>query len=428
MSSFFTVIKFTFSNRFKSRSFIYTTIILALIISLGINLPFIIESFSSGQPKKIGVITDQSEVAAKLEEYFTKQEKPKLKMVILPDLGSQEANEKKAIEELTYKNIKAFLQFTNDDKSTFPKVTYKALGSLDQSEKAMLQMALQSIKTQLAVQNAGLNEEQKLQLFAPISLEDIQISIKEGGAAAVKTEEERAMAYIMVYVLLVLLFMIVQMYGGMIASEVTAEKSSRVMELLISSVSPLRQMFGKVIGMFLLGLSQMCLFAVIVGLNLFLPHNKEILTKHNLKFSDIPPNLFVYFIIFFLLGFFMYAILYAMVGSLISRTEDLQQAILPVTLLMLASFYIGIFGIQTPSATFITAMSFVPFFTPLIMFLRIGLVDLPFWQVVLSIAVLLASILCLGWLAVKIYRVGVLMYGKRPTIREVMKAMKAFKV
>jgi ABC-2 type transport system permease protein len=137
--------------------------------------------------------------------------------------------------------------------------------------------------------------------------------------------------------------------------------------------------------------------------------------------------LLVYFIIFYFLGFFLFAMLYAAVGSLISRTEDLAQAILPVTFLSLGSFYIGIFGLNSPTAGFVTAMSFVPFFTPLIMFLRIGMTDPALWQILISILDLLLTILGVAWLSAKIYRVGVLMYGKRPGFKEVLKAMRAYR-
>jgi ABC-2 type transport system permease protein len=119
--------------------------------------------------------------------------------------------------------------------------------------------------------------------------------------------------------------------------------------------------------------------------------------------------------------------LYAAVGSLISRTEDLAQSVLPVTFLMLGSFYIGIFGLSNPTAGFVTAMSFVPFFTPLIMFLRIGMTDPAIWEIAVSIAGLLVTIVIVGWLSAKMYRVGVLMYGKKPSFKEVFKAMMAYR-
>ena len=101
---------------------------------------------------------------------------------------------------------------------------------------------------------------------------------------------------------------------------------------------------------------------------------------------------------------------------------------MPLTMLSLAAFYVGIFGTSQPNASFVEITSFIPFFTPFVMFLRIGLSDPALWEVLLSLGILLATILVLGWLSAKIYRTGVLMYGKRPTIKELVKAMKAYKV
>jgi len=112
----------------------------------------------------------------------------------------------------------------------------------------------------------------------------------------------------------------------------------------------------------------------------------------------------------------------------VSRTEDVGQAIMPVTLLIVAGFMIAVYGLQDPNAPFVVAMSFVPFFTPLIMFLRLGMSNPAVWEVWLSIALTFAAVYLLGWLTAKIYRVGVLMYGKRPTPKELWRAMKEMNV
>ena len=159
------------------------------------------------------------------------------------------------------------------------------------------------------------------------------------------------MSYALVYVMLFMLYMGVIGFGNMVAMEITSEKSSRVMELLITSVSPLKQMFGKIIGICLLALSQIALL-IAVGCNQFKliraaanSFRSCILTWHDLQIS-----LIVYFLIFYFLGFFIYATVFAAVGSLVSRTEDVGQAIMPVTLLIVAAFMIAMFGLNNPNA------------------------------------------------------------------------------
>jgi ABC-2 type transport system permease protein len=427
MNSMMTVIKFTFLNRFRTKAFKVSTVIFILFISILINLPSIISVFSSDKPTNVGVLASSSDIPSQIEQYFAKQEKPELKIVLIPDTGSSESNEIAAKAMMEAKAIKGYLEIIDVPASAFPKVIFKSEGTMEAGIKSKMQNALQMIKQTRVVEDSNLTEEQKKELFSPIAIDTQQITINANGANQGKTEEQIAVAYGLVYVLLFLLFMSVQLFGNLIATEVTAEKSSRVMELLITSVSPLKQMFGKVTGMFLLGLTQLLAFGVAVAINIQFPNNQDFLAQHNIHLSETPLSLLLYFVIFFILGFYLFAMLYAAVGSLISRTEDLGQAVLPITFLSIGSFYIGIFGLNAPTSTFITAMSFVPVFTPLIMFLRIGMTDPAAWQIWLSILVLLATIGFVGWLSAKVYRVGVLMYGKKPSFKEVLKAMRAYK-
>jgi ABC-2 type transport system permease protein len=294
------------------------------------------------------------------------------------------------------------------------------------SVKNKLQTTLHLIKTDIVLQGAGLSDAVKTDLQTPVSLETVQISTSDQAAAG-KTESQIAISYALVYVMLFLLYMGVIGFGNLVATEITAEKSTRVMELLITSVSPLKQMFGKIIGICLLALTQIGLLIAVGAVNLSLSGSSSMIADLHLSWHDLQLSLIVYFLIFYLLGFFIYATVFAAVGSLVSRTEDVGQAIMPVTLVIVAAFMIAIFGLNQPNAGFVVTMSFVPFFSPLIMFLRIGMSTPPFWQIAISIAIQLLSIGAMAWLAAKIYRTGVLMYGKRPTLKELRKAMRAYR-
>lgn len=200
------------------------------------------------------------------------------------------------------------------------------------------------------------------------------------------------------------------------------------MELLITSVSPLKQMFGKIVGMFLVGLIQITIYVLVIIVNVKLPHNDKMLGEFNIDLTQIDPMLLLYSVLFYLTGYFLFATLFAAVGSIVSRTEDLGQAVLPITMLSLAGFYISIFSISSPDSVLVKVSSFVPFFSPFVMLLRLGLTDPPVWQVWTSIAILLVTIYASVWVSAKIYRTGVLMYGKRPSFKELRKAMKAYKI
>ncbi|GIP34820.1 ABC transporter permease [Paenibacillus sp. J2TS4] len=424
MSNMMSVVRFTFKNRFLAKASIVSTIIFVVLISVVINLPFIISLFSSDDTTSIGITQSGSyseQMAASLQ-----QEEEKIKIVLLPDAGSPEANLQQAKERIDNGELTGYLEVAEENGVLF-KAVYHSDKSLGTSEQSMLTTVLQSIKTEAVVKELGLSQEQLAKLNSPIELESMQLTPAEGSGAE-KEPGEKMVAVGLVYVLVFLLFMSVMLYGNLISTEVTAEKSSRVMEILISSISPLTQMFGKVLGMLLLGLSQIGIYIVVAAINIMLPHNLEILSSLDIQLSQIPLSLIAGFLFFYLSGFLLYAFLFAAVGSLVSRTEDLGQAVTPLTFILLAGFYIGMFGLSSPDSTFVVVTSYIPFFTPMIMFLRVGLGEPALWEIGLSIVIMLASIGFFGWLSAKIYRVGVLMYGKRPSWKEVRKAMKAYNV
>ncbi|TXK76406.1 ABC transporter permease [Paenibacillus sp. N3.4] len=428
MNSIFTVIKFTYLTRFRSKSFRVMSVILILILSILIHLPALIDKLSSHDATSIGVFGGkQTELAGKLEAFYKQQMSPEIVIVPLQDAGNAAANEILGKQQIAAKKIKGYLEFTDAVESGFPKIVYKSEGTLEFSLKNKLQTALQLIKTDVMLKGAGLAAEQKANIQAPISLATVQISTNDGAAAG-KSESQMVMSYALVYVMLFMLYMGVIGFGNMVAMEITAEKSSRVMELLITSVSPLKQMFGKIIGICMLALTQIALTIVVAVINLNLSGSSKLIEELHLNWSDMQLSLIVYFLIFYLLGFFIYATVFAAVGSLVSRTEEVGQAIMPVTMLIVGAFMIAMFGLSNPNSGFIVAMSFVPFLSPLIMFLRIGMSSPALWEIWLSIAIQLASILAMAWVAAKIYRTGVLMYGKRPSWRELRKAMRAYRV
>ena len=423
---------FSLRNKLRTKSFIVTTIIIAVILSIVVNLPYIITKFSNDdEPDRIGFVeNDAPAVTERLKAFYASREKPDIELVGYPDAGSAEANEAAMKDRVKNKEIKGYLDFETEGL-TFPAVTYKSEKLMDTGKTSSLSGALQAIKADIILSGANLTDEQRAALAQPVQIEAVQITTVEGTGSIGekgKTVEEQALAYGLVYALIVVLFMGIMITGQLIATEVTAEKSSRVMEILVTSVAPLTQMFGKIIGMFLVGLLQIGVYIAVFIINVMLPHNQEMLQDLHIDLSSVDPMLIVYAVIFYLTGYFLYATLYAAVGSIVSRTEELGQAVMPLTMLSLAAFYVGIFGASQPYASFVEITSFIPFFTPFVMFLRIGLADPALWEVLLSLGIQLATILALGWLSAKIYRTGVLMYGKRPTIKELAKAMKAYKV
>lgn len=416
-----TVILFTMRNKLKSRSFIIMTLIFVLL-SVGVgNLPYLIEKLGGGdQVYNVGYMQGQQpEIIQGLQAYFGSRENAEIRL----EHGAASEEELKRL--LQDGEIRGYLTFRDNPAGGFPSVTFHSKNALESDASQSLAAALQAVKIDLISQDVGLTDEQKERLLTPVDFRNEQV-LAENEIG--KSPEEQVANIGLAYVLVILLFMSIMISGQLVATEVTAEKSSRVMEIIVTSVSPLTQMFGKVIGTILVSVLQI---AVIVGallINLNQPHNTELLAGFGINLGVIDPLILFYAVIFYLAGFFLYAMLFAAIGSIVSRTEELNQVSTPVMILSLAGFYIAMFGLNAPDSPLVVICSYIPFFSPFIVVMRETLAAPAWWESVLSLGILVVSILVLGWLAAKIYRTGVLMYGKRPSVKELIKAMKAYKV
>lgn len=435
MNNFWTVVGFTVNNKVKAKSFVITTLIIAIVISIGIHIPFIIEQFDKpDKATNIGYVQmtgeDNAGTGDNLKAFYESQENPKIAMVPFEDQGDAAANDKQLKDAIKEGTIKGYLEFGDElTDNGFPVMTYKSEKLMEFGMTESLQSALIQIRQANILKDAGLTDEQMTQLSAPIKIDTVQIYTGEGsGEGSGRTPEEQGVNMGVVYVMIIFLFMAIMTSGNMIASEITSEKSSRVMEILITSVSPLTQMFGKIFGMFVITIAQVAFYVLVILGNASLPHNKGALGNLDIDLSLVDPVLIIYALLFFFTGFFLFATLYAAVGSIVSRTEDLGQAVMPMTFISLAGFYIAIFSISTPDSMLVKVTSYIPLFSPFTMLLRLGLTEVAMWETLLSFGILLVSIYVSVYVSAKIYRTGVLMYGKRPSWKEIRKAMKAYKI
>lgn len=428
MNKMATIIGFTFKNKVRTKSFMITTLILVLLLSIGMNIPYLIKVFNGEDGAKdatqIGVVAQQGFRPAELLLAYTPPAETEDKVVFTAYPSADDATLKKGLED---EKIEGYLTFADKGSVGVPPVTYHSKDGDISKLRTNLQAALQQVNTGLIVGDK-LTESQVAAIFAPVSIDSAQLST-DGAAGGVDQDQDKPIInYVIVYILLILFFMSVMMTGNMISAEITSEKSSRIMEILITSASPLTQMFGKVIGIFLVGLMQIAIISAAIAVNLMLPHNSTILSDFDLNLGQLNVSMIVYGFILYILGYFLYALMYAAVGSIVSRTEDLGQAVMPVMMLGFVSFYLPLFSISNPDTLLVKVASFVPFTSSLSLMLRIGVGEVAFWEIMVSLAILLATTFLFGWLAAKIYRTGVLMYGKRPSIKEIRKAMKAYKI
>lgn len=226
------------------------------------------------------------------------------------------------------------------------------------------------------------------------------------------------------YIMIFALYMVILLYGQMVATNVATEKSSRAMELLITSAKPTSMMFGKVIASCLAGLTQLvCIFGSAM---LFYNLNRAYWADNQIIDSifDMPFALLLYMLLFFILGFFVYAFLYGAVGSTASKLEDINTSVMPITMLFIIGFFVVVFSLSSGSidSVLMKVCSYIPFTSPMAMFTRIAMSSVPIYEIVISVLVLIASAFGIGVLSARIYRVGVLLYGTTPKISEVLKA------
>ena len=247
----------------------------------------------------------------------------------------------------------------------------------------------------------------------------------------------------------VLIYMFIMIYGGMVMSGVQEEKTSRIVELIVSSVKPFELMMGKIIAVALVGLTQFFFWGLLLtvlvgggqllmgsgvdasvmqqsggimqpGMNLT-PQQMGNADKIFRMLSSVNlPETFICFVLYFIGGFLLYASLFAAIGSAINQPEDAQQFVMPISIIMLSALYIGIYGSENPDGPIAFWSALFPFTSPIIMMMRLPF-DVPLWEKIVSLTLLFATAIGTIRLSAKIYRVGILMYGKKPRIREMIK-------
>lgn len=249
-----------------------------------------------------------------------------------------------------------------------------------------------------------------------------------------------------------LLFMFIIVYGNMIMRSVIEEKTSRIIEVIVSSVKPLQLLLGKIFGTSLAGITQFAVWAVLLGVFLSVgtalldidPSQASTAQQQMLEQAsgaDVDPqskvvelvtavnnlpllNLVIMFILFFLGGYLMYASLYAAIGAAVDNETDTQQFMLPILMPLILAVYVGVFTvIENPHGTVSQVFSYIPLTSPVVMLMRIPF-GVPIWQQIISVVILFATFIGTVWVAAKIYRVGILMYGKKASYKELFKWLK----
>ncbi|MDQ3649463.1 MAG: ABC transporter permease [Acidobacteriota bacterium] len=248
---------------------------------------------------------------------------------------------------------------------------------------------------------------------------DIRMSTTRAGGGG--REESQSGSFFLALGVGLFIYVAVLMYGQVILSAVVEEKTSRIVEVLFSSIGAFPLMAGKLIGVSLVALTQYALWALLFTAFALYGAGMLAASGVDVALPQIAPSLAVYALLFFLLGFYIYATLYALLGSMVTSEKEGGQLSLPIVFLLMTGTYLAFPVIRSPGSSFSFWMSMIPFFSPITMLVRIVTETPPFWQIALSLLIGVATVILLVWFAARVYRIGMLMYGKRPSIPEVLR-------
>jgi ABC-2 type transport system permease protein len=293
------------------------------------------------------------------------------------------------------------------------KLDYYAKNVANFDINRRLRGAIGEIVINHRLEASGLVAEEINKLTKSLSLKTYKIV--KGGTQA---ESGFLTEYLTTFAFVIILYITIFGYGANVMREIIQEKTTRIIEVLLSSANPFQMMAGKILGQGSVGLTQYLIWSAIgVGLITYggsmMPVSAGAL--------NIAPEIFLYFILFYILGFFIFSSMYAAIGAITTTEQEAQQVSAPIVFILIIPLMLIGFMVKNPDSTMITVLSYIPFFTPIIMFTRINLSTPSSFEILASIILLILTVLVLIWLTAKIYRIGILMYGKRPTLPEIWK-------
>lgn len=412
MKQFGKILAFELKNYLKNKVFIGITVAMVLLMAVVMNIPRIVELFetedtsvSDNRPVML-VQTNHADQTDTIEQAFA---------LSFVDYEVRSTEDSLDTIQAQINAGEAECAFVIKDLTTY--TYYVSNLTMYDMNTEIANEVLQELYRMNAMVENGMTPEQAGQIMA-VQIQS-EISISSQG-------KDQMQNYFYTYFMIMALYMVILLYGQMVATNVATEKSSRAMEVLITSARPVSMMFGKVIASCLAGLIQL---VAIFGSAVVLYQMNESYWEGNsdiASFFNIPPELLGYMLVFFVLGFFIYAFLFGAIGSTASKLEDINTSVMPLTFLFIIAFMVVIFSMSSGSVDnlAIVICSYVPFTSPMAMFTRIAMSTVPWYEIVISIAILIGSVIGVGVLSAKIYRVGVLLYGTTPKIGSIIKAIR----
>lgn len=414
-SKFWNYVLYNYLRKIKSKAFISFNIFLivvGLVVSqLGSIVKFFNETFDYSET--IVIVDETNQIYSRFEQDFNN---------LLPDVILEQSTESEETlkQKVTDGDISAYFIISYNNQNLL-QATYVAKDFSNNSFYTIGEQVLSSYNKEMAMQSAGLTQEQINLLTQNFSME--KISLDKNAQTAEESMGNLAIAYISI----ILIFLFSYLYSVYAGQEIMEEKTSRVMEIIITSISPMKQLYGKIVYNSLYALTQLTIFMALFLISIqymlkSLP--TDIMESVSMMISPGQAKIVIYIVIFAIVAYLIYLVSVLILSSIISSVEEYQIAISPIMIIGMVSFYIGIFGMTSPEAPFIKIMSMIPFISPYIMPLRVATMTVSTPMIWLSIALNVAVIIIILTFGARVYKNGVLNYSGDSVFKKFIQATK----
>jgi ABC-2 type transport system permease protein len=420
-----------YRNLVKRRSFIITSVLLLVIVFLAAFIPTVGQLITARTPTptQIVVVNDAGTVAGLSDAALTSYIRTELNGTHTGSqapyaISSQPATNLGNLQSQVKQGKLDILLVLDRAANQNVRFTYDTDASAtNDSNQSTLQALAQLLTFLDTAHRLGLTSSQTQRLAAPPDFTAVHTQQSQASQPA----GELAAGFALAFASVILVFVSVSLYSSIVATGVAEEKSSRVMELLVNAATPFQLLAGKIVGIGAACLTQMGSLVVvgIAGLLLQTPLQAALFGAKAGGFSQyltaVSIPFYLLFLLYFLLAFFLYATLFAGLGAMVKRQEEVNSAIMLPQLLLISGYLLFFFTVSSPDAILPKVLSYIPFWTPWFMLMRLALGTVVWWEIIVTIALMLLTILACTWLAALLYRYGVLMYGQRPGLGQLLK-------
>ncbi len=442
MNTLSLVIQREYITRVRKKSFIILTLLMPVLMVAMTFLPLWLSTLNDGEVKRIAVIDQTAIYAPLLQSTETFQF----------EVVGEEARE--ATEMKVGNEYFAILQITADLNENPNAVSLTSEKQSPQELQSLIRQTLREKVTQQRLDQLTVSGEVDVASITQVreildNRPSISLQTLRMGDDGNVTESSTEMATIIGMVFTVLIYMFILMYGNMVMQAVLEEKKTRIVEVMVSSVKPVNLLIGKIVGIGLVGITQLAIWGILAGalfsiLSFFVASPEQVAamgesmggmsgmsTMGNVGGVEMEGvmnailsinwlEVMLFFLLFFIGGYVLYASIFAMFASAVDSEEDTSQFLTPVTLLIVFAFLAGFYSVNNPDGPLAFWASMIPFSSPIVMMVRIPF-GIPLWEKILSILLLYGTFILISVVAAKIYRVGILMYGKKPSLKEMFK-------